>query len=207
MIRINLLPQEFRRGYRISVKVLSASIGAAVVVCAALGWFVLVYFGELGALEAQHRAITEELAEKQKSATYYDQLESNRKDYNNRVQTIQQIGKSRRLWSKFLDELIDVVNNDGDTERHLAWFDSMSVTGDPKRGVSIAMPGAVQGGEMARVANMHEDIESAPFWPQILTKSDPGGKLDVDKSREPSESFKFTLQLQFKPPAGDTKAR
>jgi hypothetical protein len=149
--------------------------------------------------------VAAELTEKQKRATYYDQLESNRKDYNNRVQTIQQIGKSRRLWSKFLDELIDVVNNDGDTERHLAWYDSMSVGGDPKRGVTITMPGAVQGGEMARVANLHEDIEAAPFWREIQSKSDPGGKLDTDKNREPAESFRFTLQLQFKPPAGEAK--
>ena len=35
------------------------------------------------------------------------QLEANRKDYAERVQTIQQIGQSRRLWSKFCDELLD----------------------------------------------------------------------------------------------------
>lgn len=205
MIRINLLPYEFRRGQRISLKVLAASVGAALLVCASIGWFGLVYFGELGELEAEHQAVAAELETKSRQAAYFDRLDANRKDYISRVQTIQEIGKSRRLWSKFLDELIDVVNNDGDTERHLAWFSSMSVSGDPKRGVNVSLPGAIQGGEVARLANLHEDFEASPFWRDIQSMSDPGGRLEVDKSREPPEAWGFTLQLQFKPPAGDGK--
>jgi hypothetical protein len=202
MIRINLLPQELRRGHRISVKLLAAAVGAAAVACAAIGWFGLVYFGDLGEVERQHRQIAQELQEKTVKATYYEKLEANRKDYTSRVQTIQEIAKSRRLWSKFLDELIDIVNNDGDTERHLAWFDGMTVNGDPKRGIAVNLPGFVQGA-MDKQANLYDDIEAGPFAGEIKAKSDPGGKVAIDKNRDPPDAFQFALKLDFWPLVAD----
>ena len=64
MIRINLLPADLRRGNRVSPKVLAACFGAALAVSGAVGWFGLVYFGDLGdaeenvshALPIAHRA-------------------------------------------------------------------------------------------------------------------------------------------------------
>lgn len=198
MIRINLLPQELRRGHRISVKLLAAGVGAAAVACAAIGWFGLVYFGDLGEVERQHRQVAAELAEKQVKATYYEKLEANRKDYQSRVQTIQEIAKSRRLWSRFLDELIDIVNNDGDTERHLAWFDGITVGGDPKRGITVSLPGYVQG-NLDKQSNLLDDIAAAPFAPDIKSKSDPGGKVVTSKDRDPPEALQFGLKLDFWP--------
>ena len=207
MIRINLLPVEFRRGNRISPKLLATAFGSALAVAASIGWFGIVYFGELGRLEREDAAVTDELAQKQKRAQYHDKLESNRADYQKRVQTIQDIGKSRRVWSKFLDEMIDVVNNNGDTERHLAWFDSLQVKTDRKsKGATISLPGQVQG-EMSNVANLHEDISLAPFAKDILTKSAPSGRVEIDKGRVPPESFRFQLQLQLNPMVVEAKAK
>ena len=200
MIRINLLPVEYRRGNRISPKVLSAAFASALAVAACIGWFGLVYFGELGELQRVEVATTAKLTEKQNKAKYYDRLEANRKDYSARVQTIQSIGKSRRVWSKFLDELIDVANNGGDVERHLAWFDSLDVKTDSKtKAATISLPGSVEGGEMRRVANLHQDIERAAFYGDVNVKTPPNGKIDVDPDRVPAESFGFQLQLQMKP--------
>jgi Tfp pilus assembly protein PilN len=200
MIRINLLPAEYRRGSRISPKVLGAAFGAALAVAASIGWFGIVYFGELGQLEREDAKVTTELAQKRVRGSYYDKLEANKQDLTTRVQTIQDIGRSRRVWSKFMDELIDVVNNNGDTERHMAWFESLLVKSDAKtKGAMVTLPGAVQGSEMAKVANLHADIEAAPFWRDIAMKSAPGGKLSFDKDRLPPEAFEFQLQLQFRP--------
>ena len=113
MIRINLLPAAQRRGTRISPKVLGTSFGSALAVAASVGWFGLVYFGQLAECEAEHARVTAKLQEKQPQAAYFDKLDSNRQDYSARVQTIQDIGKSRRVWSRFMDELIDVVNKIG----------------------------------------------------------------------------------------------
>ena len=143
MIRINLLPVELRRGNRLAAKVLVAAFASALAVSASVGWFGIVWFGNLAEAERTLASIESKLSAKQQRATYFDQLEKNKEAYAQRVQTIQTIGKSRRLWSKFLDELIDVVNNNGDTERHLAWFDNMVVKTDKKGNASVSLPGQV----------------------------------------------------------------
>ncbi len=200
MIRINLLPAEYRRGNRIPPKVLATAFGSALAVAASLGWFGIVYFGELGELERTDVAVTSELQQKKQKASYYDKLEVNRQDYAARVQTIQDIGKSRRVWSKFMDELVDVVNDSSDAERHIAWFQSLGVKTEKKtRAATITLPGAVQGGEMAKVANLHQDLERAPFYQDVARKTAPGGKYMFDKDRTPGESFTFQLDMQFKP--------
>lgn len=201
MIRINLLPMEFRRGRRVSTRLLAVSFGAVLAVCASVGWFGLTYFGRLGQVGEAHAAIKAKLEQKAKKAAYFDKLESNQKDYQNRVNTIQTIGRSRRLWSQFMDQLVDVINNDSDVDRHIAWFDSMTVKGDPKKGALVTMPGNVQGNQMAKVANLHESLQSAPFYADILSMSEPSGSADLSKERTPAESLGFQLQLQFKPTA------
>jgi Tfp pilus assembly protein PilN len=201
MIRINLLPVEQRRGNRLPPKVLAAAFGAALATSGAIGWFGLVYFGDLGAAEAELQQAEVKLGERGQGVAYHDQLETNKKDSALRVQTIQDIAKSRRVWSKFLDELIDVVNNNGDTERHVAWFDNIAIRNDAK-GASVDMPTSVQDMDRSRLANFHEDLENAPFAKELLTKSDPGYRVEEDKVRVPPMSMQFGLQLQLTPPSG-----
>jgi Tfp pilus assembly protein PilN len=198
MIRINLLPADLRRGTRLPAKVLAVAFGAALAVSASIGWFGLVWFGDLGSVEARLEAAVGKLADKQKKLDYVDQLEANKKDYSGRVQTIQDIAKSRRVWTKFLDELIDVVNNNGDVERHLVWFDDITVRNDPKKGATVAMKTSVQGAEQSRLANFDDDLAAAPFGKEVQ-RSDLGWKLSNEQSRVPPESLRYALQLQFAP--------
>jgi hypothetical protein len=199
VIRINLLPADLRRGNRVPTKVLAAAFAAALAVSGAIGWFGLVYFGDLGTAEQQLVEVEARLAEQSKKAAYHDQLDANKKDYALRVQTIQGISKSRRVWSRFLDELIDVANNNGDTDRHLAWFDGITMKNDPKKGALVQMPASVQDSDKSRLANFHDDIEAAPFAKELLSKSDPVYKIEKDKVRIPESSMAFRLELQFKP--------
>lgn len=206
MIRINLLPADLRRGTRLPAKVLAVAFASALAVSASIGWFGLKWFGELKDAEQLLVVKTGELEDRQRKVLYVDQLEANKADYTNRVQTIQDIGKSRRVWSKFLDELIDVVNNEGDSDKHLAWFDSVIVKGDPVRGATVQLKCAVQGDEQDRLANFHDDVAAAPFGKEV-TLSDPNWTLDEDEGRVPPTSLRFDLNLQFpptvaKPPAG-----
>jgi len=199
VIRINLLPVDLRRGSSIPTKVLAAAFAAALAVSGAIGWFGIVYFGDLGNAEQALLDVEAKLEERNKRVAYHDKLESNRKDYATRVQTIQDIGKSRRLWSKFLDELIDVTNNNGDTERHLAWFGGLAVKGDLKKGPTVSMPAMVQDEDKARLANFHDDLEAAPFWKELSFKSDPSYKTVQTLDRVPPLSMSFPLTLQFAP--------
>jgi hypothetical protein len=198
VIRINLLPAELRRGNRVAARVIAVAFGAAVAVSASVGWLGIVYFGDLAAAENTLEEVVAKLTEKEKRVVYHDLLETNKKDYAARVQTIQDIGKSRRIWSRFLDEMLDVVNNNGDTERHLAWFSAMTVKSDTK-GATVTMPTSIQDKEMDRVANFHEDIEAAPFAQDLAFKSEPMCRLEESKTHTPPLSLAFPLSMQFKP--------
>lgn len=196
MIRVNLLPVELRRGNRLPPKVLAVSFGAALAASAAVGWFGIVYFGDLSVAEAKQIEVDTTLAERQVKVEYFNQLETNKTDYTARVQTIQGIGKSRRVWSKYLDELIDVVNNNGDTERHLAWFDSIVAKTDAK-GATVNMPVQLQDDDLSRLANFHDDLEAGPFGRELTFKSDPNYTKLTDRVRIPPTSLQFRLEMQL----------
>ena len=116
-----------------------------------------------------------------------------------RVETIVEIGNSRRVWTRFIDQLLEDVNNSGSLERHLAWFDNIQVSGDPKQGSTLRMPGNVQGEESDRVANFDEDLAEAGFASQVQKKSDPTWTLETDESRIPAAYLTFPMELTFEP--------
>jgi Tfp pilus assembly protein PilN len=206
MIRINLLPADLRRGTRLPAKVLAVAFGSALAVSASIGWFGLVWFGDLGNAENRLEVAVQKLADRQTKLAYVDHLEANKKDYGARVQTIKDIAKSRRVWTKFLDELIDVVNNNGDVERHLVWFDDISVKNDPKKGATVSMKTSVQGAEQSRLANFDDDLAAAPFGKEVV-RSDLGWKLSTEENRVPPASLRYALTLQFQPAIKDTKPK
>ena len=203
MIRINLLPEEYWRTERTSPKVFAAMLLGVAMVCSSFGWFGFVYIGELGNMEIEEAGVAESLSSKKQRASYHDQLVKEKDEFEKRSNTIQSIGKSRIIWTEVLDQLIDVVNNDGDTDRHLAWFKSINVKpGDEKMGPTITMPGWVQGGSLGlkKVADFHEDLEHSPFFANVSTKSQPSGVVELNAKRIPPESTFFNLGWTFKQP-------
>ena len=205
MIRINLLPAELQRGNRLPPRVLAAVLGAVLLISAAVGWFGLVYFGDLAKAEQDLQAAEAQLQSRAKRVAYHGALIKNQKDYAMRVQTIQEIGNGRRTWTRFMDELLSVVSNSGPIERHLAWFDGISVTGDPRTGSTIKMPGNVQGAESDRVANFHDDLVAAEFSKDVERKSDPVWSLEEDEDRVPATYLRFPMELQFRPTVAKKK--
>jgi len=202
MIRINLLPEDLRRSERTSIKLFAATLAAVVLVCSGVGWFGLVWFGELAQLEEERAGVEDSLRQKRERVTYHDSLEVEKKDYESRSETIQNICKSRLCWTEVLDQIIDVVNNDGNTERHMAWFRSMSArdAGDPKAGPVVQLPGYVQGAKVNKVGDFHDDFEHAPFFVDVAEKAAPGGSVELDHKRSPPEALAFDLRFNFKAP-------
>ena len=201
MITINLLPEEYRRSERTSPKIFAATLLGVILVCSSFGWFGFVYLGELGNLEVEESAVSEELASKKKQAMYHDALVKEKGEFQKRSDTIQTISRSRIFWTEILDELVDVVNNEGDTERHLAWFKSLSVkSGDGKKqGATVTMPGWVQGDSLKKVADFHEDFEHSGFAANLSAKSAPSGVVETDAKRLPPEALFFNLKWTFRP--------
>lgn len=209
MIHVNLLPVEQRRGNRLPMRVLAAGAAAALGAAGAVGWLAVVWFVDLGSVEQRLTALEQQLATREPKLVYHGKLEQKRKDYQERVLTIQSIAQSRRLWSKFCDELIDVVNNNGNTDRHLAWFGGITMKSDPKGSTVNLVSAAVQDDDTSRVANLHDDFDSAPFAADVVTRSEPTWKLELNKAKTPAASLVFPLTIQLRPmvPAATDKPK
>ncbi len=202
MITINLLPEDFRRRERTSVKVFGSILGAVIVVCCSLGYFGHVYFNELKTVEGERMSREETLKNLERWAKYDDQLVKEKREYKIRSDTIQKIANSRVLWTKVVDQFIDIVNNEGDTERHMAWFKNLSVRDTAGRsGPRMSLSALSQTKSFKKQANFLDDIQKNPaFFKDFAAITAPGGRVVKEESRIPSEAVSFKLEMTMKHP-------
>jgi hypothetical protein len=209
VIRINLLPADLRRGNRLPAQACSPlRLGRRWQPAPRLAGSAIVYFGDLGNAEQSLQSVEVKLAEKEQRVAYHDAartkpegLRRARADDPGRSASRVACGPSSPTNSSMSS------TRRRHLDRHLAWFRSISVKGDPKKGASVTMPASVQGDESSRVANFHEDLEGAPFYPDLIQKSDPTWRLVIEKDRTPSASLDFPLVLQFKPTVVEPAAK
>ena len=202
MITINLLPQEFRRRDRTSPKVLAAVMGGVLLVTSSAGYLGYRWFGVLAEKEQEKTRLEENLRNLEQSAAYQEALVKEAAEYQKRSDTIQQISESRVLWTRKVDQLIDIVNNDGDTERHTVWFKNLTIRpGDGKAaGPALSLRAYSQTDQFAKVANFLDDVKRHDFFKDFRTISAPGGRVAVDPKKFPQETVEFPFDLSMKGP-------
>src|SRR5688572_26031561 len=184
MITINLLPPEFRRRERTAPRIFATTLAGIVLVCSAIGYLGYQYFGVLRQIQDDRTALEENLKNLQRSASYDDALIAEAREYEKRSTTIQQISRSRVLWTMKMDQLIDIVNNDGDSERHMVWFKSMGVAaGSDKVGPKLTMKAFSQTDSFTRVANFFDDVQKNEFFRDFKSVSTPGGRVVEEASK------------------------
>lgn len=203
MIRINLLPEEYRKKARTPVKLLVA-LGVAVLVNAGL----LTYwgyqsFGIQAEIDGQAASLQTEMDGLTPQVTYYNSLDAESKQYKSRESTLANITASRVSWTKKLDEFIDVVNRGGNGQRHMVWFDDLTVSAssDPKAksAGSFKSNGHSGSDKFAQVANFLEDLETSTFVSDFRPPSPPEGTQTlVDETLVPSVAWSFPLSLTMK---------
>jgi Tfp pilus assembly protein PilN len=203
MIRINLLPEEYRRKSRTPLKLmaaLSAVVAVNTMLAAWLGWLA---FGVAGEIESQRLVLQLEMDGLTPQVTYFRALEKESKQYKSRETTLAAITKSRVVWTRKLDELMDVVNRGDEGQRHLVWFDDLTVTTQAnardKSGGSLRASGHSGSDKFAQVANFLEDLESSTFVADFHRPAPPEGtQTVVDESLVPPVVWAFPLQLTMK---------
>jgi hypothetical protein len=132
MIRVNLLPAEYRRRDRTPLRVFGALIAAVMAVCACGFYYADTFFGELGSVEARLAEVKSELSGLLPQVKHHDSLVREKDDYSARATTIHEISKSRISWTKKIDELIDITNagepREETGEGYLVWFGSLDIS-------------------------------------------------------------------------------
>lgn len=203
MIRINLLPEEFRKKARTPVKLVLALVAVVTVNAGLLTWWAWQRVGVQSEIESEAASLQTEMDGLAPQVTYLQSLESEAKQYKSREETLASITTSRVSWTKKLDELIDVVNRGQNGQRHLVWLDDLQVTQttDPKAKVpgTVRASGHSGSDKFAQVANFLEDLESSTFIADFQPPAPPeGSQTNVDETLMPPVAWSFPLSLTLK---------
>ena len=211
MIRINLLPEEFRKKSRTPFKLLAA-VAALVAVNAGLAsWWGWTVFGIHAKVESERVTLQSEMDGLTPQVTYYHSLETESKQYKSREKTLAAITTDRISWTRKLDELIDVANAGGDGSRHLVWLDDLTVAqsndANTKNYGSVRAAGHSGSDKFAQVANFLEDLEGSAFIDDFEKPSPPEGTQTlIDETLVPPVAWAFPLALSLKAPEDRSKA-
>ncbi len=199
MIKINLLPEEYRRKEKTSFKIFLATAAGTLVVSACAGVFAYIWFGTLTEVRRKKATLEENYQVLVPQAKYDDQLKAEKQDFAAREKTIKQIRRNRISWTRKLDQFIDVVNNNGDDERHLAWFGSLEISPGKlgkKTGFNMNLSGFCAGNDLGKVANLFDDIVQSDFFKGFAAINEPSGKVQkIQKDLDPPQSVAFPLKM------------
>lgn len=203
MIRINLLPVEFRKKSRTPIKLVLGLVAAVSVNAGLATWWAWSAVGEYAGVESEKTALQLEMDGLTPQVNYYKSLEVEKKQYQSREQTLASITTSRVSWTRKLDELLDVVNRGNDGQRHLVWFDDLQVAQatDAKAKVPGSLRATAHSGseKYAQIANFLEDLEGSPFISDFQTPAPPeGSQAMVDEALVPSTAWSFPLSVTLK---------
>jgi len=220
MIHINLLPEEYRRKARTPLKVTLAVAAAAGVNTLLLAWFAWLALGVMAEINSERAVLQTELDGLTPQVAYHRSLETERRSFSAREETLAAITANRINWTKKLDELVTVINSGGEGERHYVWLDDLNVTQvtDPrsKSAGSVRAAGHSGSAKFDQIANFLEDLEKSPFIEAFEPPAAPEGtQASEDKELIPPVVWSFPLQLNLKspeqrggkPPADKTPAK
>jgi Tfp pilus assembly protein PilN len=210
MIRINLLPEEYRRQKRTSFGLLLAITGAVALNGLLVAWYAWLAFGVQAEIESERAVLQTELDGLQPQVEYHKSLDGEQKRFAGRETTLAGITKSRISWTRKLDELCNVVNAGGDGKRHFVWFDDLGVTQslDPRAKTAGTFKAAGHSGseKFEQVANFLDDLEHSPFIQDFERLAPPeGSQSQVDEELIPPVVWAFPLSLTLKGPVEPAK--
>ncbi len=207
MIRFNLLPEGYSKSDRTPLPKFAVILTSVAVVASSLALFGYVHFGVLRKAVTERETARSARVALDTDAAYASALEREKAEYRKRSDTIQSIGHSRILWTKKLDQFLDVVNNGGDRERHFIWLKNIDVKpgtansqSSDRDGGTLTMKGFSGGQHLQRLSDFHADLKRPPFFDDFCEIDDPAGKVvEFDGEYEPRAAWEFELKMRLKP--------
>jgi Tfp pilus assembly protein PilN len=201
MIKVNLLPPEYRKVERTPVLRFVTILCGVVLSASAIGAFLYVHFGMLVNVISEREKLAETRDVLKRDVKLAHDLDQDAKEYRTRRDTIEEIGQNRLLWSRKIDELCDIVQNKGDTKRHLVWLSQIRTTaptGTSPGGLYIK--GLSGGAEIHRLSDFHLDLKNSEFFEDFQTIDNPEGDVvNLNDDRVPKTAWNFDFNMELKP--------
>jgi len=203
MIRINLLPEEYRRKSNTPVRVLAAVCAGVSVNALVAAWYGWLAFGVGAELESEAAVLKTELDGLAPQVSYFRSLDAEKRRFAGREETLQGITQTRINWTAKIDQLVTIVNNGGEGQRHFVWLDDLNIQQSAdaraKSAGSLRAQGHSGSEHFSQVANFLDDIEDPTFLKEFLPPAPPEGtQAQVDRELEPSVVWNFPLKLELK---------
>jgi hypothetical protein len=204
MIKVNLLPPEYRKVDGTPIARLATTIAGVFLVACAGGFWGYVHLAWLAQARDERVQKEEELASLKAQAERSQALLKEFKEYQRRRDTIEKIGSSRFLWSKKLDEWADLIHNKGDTKRHMVWLNSIRIQNGrrPNSPVDMVIHGWSAGDMSRKLSDFNSDIKHAEdFFADCISVDPPEGqRVGFDDGNVPTQAWEFTFNIDFKQP-------
>lgn len=203
MIHINLLPEEYRRRARTPIKITMAVAGVIAANALLLVWFSWLALGVMAEIDSEREVLQTELDGLTPQVNFHKSLETERKSFAAREETLANITGSRINWTRKVDELVTVINSGGGGERHYIWLDDLNVVQNvdsrSKGAGSVRASGHSGSDKFDQIANFLEDVERSPFIEEFLPPAPPAGtQSSEDKELIPAVVWSFPLQIEIK---------
>jgi Tfp pilus assembly protein PilN len=203
MIRINLLPEEYRRKARTPIKLMLAVTALVSLNASMFAWLGWLAFGVAASVSSEKTVLNTENDGLKPQVAYHKSLKGESARHSKREQTLAKITADRISWTRKLDELVDVVNRGDIGQRHLVWFDSLSVqqgAGGPKGSAGSLTAGGHSGSDnFGQVANFLDDLEQSAFIEDFHPPAPPEGtEQQEDPELMPSVVWAFPLSVELK---------
>jgi Tfp pilus assembly protein PilN len=201
MIKVNLLPPEYRKIERTPILRFVTILCGVVLSASAIGAFLYVHFGELVTVTSEAEKLEANYNQIDRKAKESQALAREAAEYKKRRDTINQVGRNRLLWSKKLDELCDVIQNKGDTKRYLVWLDSIRTLGASKGSPGgLYIKGKSGGSELHKLSDFHLSIKKSEFFKDFKTIDNPDGVVvNLGDDRVPKTAWQFDFNMTLKP--------
>jgi len=149
-------------------------------------------------------SLEEELVGLQKLAERSQALLAEFKEYQRRRETIEEIDKTRILWSRKLDQLADLIHNKGQTDRHQVWLSDIRSQNSrsAESGGVLTISGWSGGEELARLSDFNKDLrQDEEFFADFRSIDPPRGeRVEFGDERVPSLAWRFTTGFELRAP-------
>ncbi|MHC4820994.1 MAG: hypothetical protein ACYTDX_04655 [Planctomycetota bacterium] len=207
MIRVNLLPQEYRKAEATPLKQFFATMGAAVLAAlAVVAWF-YVHFTLLGPELETKRILEEQILTQEPKVARSKALAAKLSEYQSRYKKIDEYAQKRLVLSRKLDELWETLVNPIPASKYTVWIEGLTFSlrgggkGKSKSGGSVGFGGTSAGAKMAKLVDFHQSIEESEFYRDFryITPAYGGSLSELQgDDREPREGRIFRFDLKFK---------
>ncbi|MGH7162795.1 MAG: PilN domain-containing protein [Planctomycetota bacterium] len=208
MIQINLLPAEYRKTESTPVARFVAIMAGAVLLTTGLVTYGFVHYSKLRAAREVREATEAEFRNKKAQADVSLSLQQEIQAFEARRKTIQDVASLRILWSRKLDELMDILHARGDKTNYFVWLNGLKVApardaarrGEPSSGGSASFSGYSESIEFSKVTNLRNAIRKDPFFEDFKAITLPVFEEQRwEDGKEPSAAGKFHFDLTLKP--------